>query len=220
MTLRALIIPLLLALGITAAHAQDDVLCRNGLFPSEQPFALARIGGKDRVFFEDDMDGCPWRGSGCRTRSYVVPGDLVIINRTREGYVCAFYPSASGGTAGWIASRNVELLPNPINPPLASWQGDWTSNGVSDITIRLDGGALRVTGESFWPGPEPSEMYPSIPIGELDGTIEPAGRRAHYSDDNLCEIDFTLLGDFLIAGDDRQCGGVNVSFSGVYRRAR
>ena len=99
MTLRALIIPLLLALGITAAHAQDDVLCRNGLFPSEQPFALARIGGKDRVFFEDDMDGCPWRGSGCRTRSYVVPGDLVIINRTREGYVCAFYPSASGGTA-------------------------------------------------------------------------------------------------------------------------
>ena len=28
----------------------------------------------------------------------------------------------------------------------------------------------------------------------------------------------TLLGDLLIAGDNRQCGGMNVSFSAVYRR--
>lgn len=219
MILRHLIVPLLLALGITAAHAQDDAMCRNGLFPSEPPFALARIGGSERAFFEDDMHGCPWRGSGCRTRSYVVPGDVVIINRTREGYVCAFYPSKGGGTAGWIASRRVELLPNPTSPPLAKWQGDW-SDGASDIVMRLDGGTLRVTGESYWPGPEPGEMYPSIHIGELDGTIEPVGQRAHYEDDNLCEVDFTLLGKYLIAGDNRQCGGVNVSFSGVYRRTR
>ena len=149
-----------------------------------------------------------------------MPGDVVIINRTRQGHVCAFYPSPGGGTAGWIASRRVELLPNPTNPSLARWQGNWSSEGVSDVRIRLVGGTLQVTGESFWPGPEPTKMYPSIHIGELDGTIEPAGQRAHYSDDNLCEVEFTLLGDFLIAGDNRQCGGVNVSFSGVYRRTR
>jgi hypothetical protein len=220
MPLRFLIVPLLLAFGTAAAQAQDNTTCRNGLFPDAPPFALARIGGTERAFFQDDMEGCPWGGADCRTRSYLVPGDVVIINRTYGGFVCAFYPSPSGGTAGWIASRQVELLPNPTNPPLAQWQGDWSSDGNPEVTITRSNGTLRVTGTAFWPGPQPTEQYPSIHIGEIDGTLAPAGQRAHYSDDDMCEIDFTLLGDFLIAGDNHQCGGVNVSFSGVYRRAR
>lgn len=220
MSLRYLIIPLLFAIGITAARAQDDAICRNGLFADAPPFALARIGGKEPAFFQSDSDGCPWRGAECRTRSYVVPGDVVIINRTREGYVCAFYPSPGGGSAGWLASRQVELLPNPTNPPRSQWQGDWSSEGNPTLSIRRDGAALRVTGQAFWPSPVPSENYPSVNIGTVDGTIEPAGQRAHYADDSLCEVDFTLLGEFLIAGDNRQCGGLNVTFSGVYHRVR
>lgn len=208
-----------LLLSATAAHAQvDEQWCRNGLFPSEPPFALGRIGGTGKAFFNNDMDGCPWQGTTCKARSYVVPGDVVIINRTLNGYACAFYPSKGGGTAGWIESKRIELMPNDTNPPMASWLGNWSSADNPTVTITSEVGILNVSGEAYWPGREPSPDYPSVHVGEIAGAITPSGNRARYSDGEGCTVDFTLLGEFLIAGDNLGCGGMNVSFSAVYRR--
>ncbi|PEQ14103.1 hypothetical protein B2G71_00305 [Novosphingobium sp. PC22D] len=219
MSIRKLIALPLALMGAQAALAQtDDPMCRNGLFPSEPPFALARIGGKERAYFQSDMDGCPWKGDACRARAYVVPGDVVIINRTRDGFACAFYPSSGGGTAGWIDSRRVELLPAPASPPLAAWLGTWSSEGNPTVRFERKLDTLHVSGEAFWPSPAPTSDYPSIHIGEIAGEVQVSGRLGHYADDAMCEVRFTLLGDYLIAGDNRQCGGVNVSFSAVYRR--
>lgn len=218
MPLRCLLALPLFALTATAASAQDDIMCRNGLFPSEPPFAPAEIQGKDRAYFHDDMNGCPWTGEACRTHAYVVPGDEVVIGRIANGYACAFYPSKGGGTAGWVGVERLRPLPVEADPPLSAWIGQWSSEGNPAVRFREKDGRVSVVGEAFWPGPEPTEMYPSPHIGEIDGPVTVLGNRGHYGDEDLCEVDFTLLGDLLVAGDNNKCGGMNVSFSAIYRR--
>ena len=208
----------LLTMAATAAHAQDN-LCRNGLFPTEAPFALAEIDGTGRAYFHDDTEDCPWAGgSDCRTRSYLVPGDTVIINRIGEGFACAFYPGKGGGTAGWISSNRLKLLRVENNPQLGAWIGTWSSEGNPELTLTPALGGIHAKGEAFWPGRPGTTDWPSIHVGEIDGPIRIVGHIGTYGDDNDCKVKFTLLGPFLIAGDNAQCGGANVSFSAVYQR--
>ena len=54
--------------------------------------------------------------------------------------------------------------------------------------------------------------------GAIGGAVERHGNRAH---EVQCDVRFALLGDILVAADPAmQCGGMNVSVSGVYRRVR
>ena len=48
------------------------------------------------------------------------------------------------------------------------------------------------------------------------------GDRARYDEDSehSCKVEFSLVGDTLIASDNGLCGGANVRFDGVYRRAK
>ncbi len=39
------------------------------------------------------------------------------------------------------------------------------------------------------------------------------------ADELDCKVAFVLLDKYLVATDNNQCGGVNVSFSGVYSRS-
>lgn len=210
-------LPLFLVTATGALAQEGEAICRNGLFPSEPPFALAEVSGADRVYFHRDMEGCP-QGEGCRTGAYVVPGDTVVISRLRRGFACAFYPGRGGGTAGWVRIAPLRLLPVEANPPLSAWIGGWSSGGNPAIRFWEELGALHVVGEAYWPGPPGSHDWPSTHQGEIAGPVERAGHRASYTDDALCEVNFTLLGDYLIAGSNRNCGGANVSFSAVYRR--
>ena len=78
---RSLLTALALFAASTTAQAQDSNWCRNGLFPSEPPFELAEVTAPGRTFFYDDAGACP-DGEGCRTRSYLIEGDKLLINRT------------------------------------------------------------------------------------------------------------------------------------------
>lgn len=208
-------------LAATPALAQDDAWCRNGLFPAEPPFGVADVTGKGRLWFHDDADGCPDKGEGaCRARAYVLPGDALVIGRARGQYTCAFYPSRGGGTAGWV--ETVRLRPRDIEPEpsAAAWSGTWTSAGNPVVVLREDDGILMARGEAWWPGPAPTRDYPTVHVGTIDGPLHVTGNRAAYADEDLCEIAFTLLGDWLVSADNNSCGGANVSFSGVLRRKR
>lgn len=209
----------MLVLGANAALAQDDPTCRGGLFTDDTQFALATVGGKSRAYFYDDNDGCPVTDSAkCRTSSYLVPGDTVVISRIRTKFACAFFPNDKGGTAGWIETRQLLLQPRDTREMPKAWLGGWNNSGNPQIRISKDLGALRVDGEAYWPGPPGTHDWPSTHIGEIGGRVELTGNKGFYEDENLCEIRFTLLGDYLVAHDNRQCGGANVSFSGVYVR--
>lgn len=213
----ALALPLMITTA-NAALAQDSTDCRSGLFFDDPPFALAEVNDRGRAYFHGDMKGCPWTGGACNSPSYVVPGDTVIINRIRNGYACGFYPGERGGNAGWLPTRQLTFLRMNTNPPLADWVGSWSSNGNPVLAISSRIGKLTVTGQSYWPGLPGTSDWPSTHIGELYGRLDRTGYTGTYGDSNLCKISFTLLAPYLIASDNRKCGGANVSFSAVYER--
>jgi hypothetical protein len=41
----------------------------------------------------------------------------------------------------------------------------------------------------------------------------------HYTEDDICTVNLALLGNYLLANDNNMCGGVNVRFWGVWKRA-
>lgn len=219
--------PALLALAAAAlalpaaamARDFDDLTCRNGLFADEPPFQLARVSGQNRAFFLGDLNGCP-EASECQLprQPFVVPGDVVLVSKLLPGHACAYYPNNAGGTAGYLPLGQLEFIEVPTAPGDDGWIGSWTDRASADFTIGLSREGPRVDGNAVWLGAVLPSGDRVIHDGQISGALTIFGNRAHY-DDGYCEVDFTLLGDFLIAGDNRGCGGVNVTFSSVYTRA-
>ena len=216
----------MIALGLAtfapvAALAQDTT-CRGGLFTQQDGFAQARVSEKRRTFFYEDMDGCPLlEGSldACRTNSYVIEGDRLVVGRSLGDFVCAFYPNYSGGTAGWIRRDRLAIEATDRAPPLSRWEGDWTDGASADVTILTKDDRTYIVGNAFWPARPEENDWPTIHIGEVEDRLAIDGNRANYADDNLCQLELTVLPDFLLIEDNRKCGGANVTFSGVYTHA-
>src|SRR5215213_3770921 len=60
-------------------------MCRNGLFPRDgKVYQMARITGKKGgkiYFYGDERKDCPGGGKDCRLKSYLLPGDEIIVSR-------------------------------------------------------------------------------------------------------------------------------------------
>ena len=205
------------------AHAGGDAqLCRNGSFAAqESAFALAKVAGTSRSYLRSDLPPCPNDSAACRGRGYVVPGDTVLTGATSAAYVCVLFPGRHGGSAGYV--RQDEILPQPVatNVPLSNWAGDWR-DGDNRIVMRVVGTRLTASGNAYWPSANPSlKERPGGPnLGEMSGSAIPVGNRAVFAGDDSadCRVTLTLLLPFLLAADNSRCGGMNVSFTGVYQR--
>lgn len=197
--------------------APEDAWCRNGLFPSEQSqLGLARAMAAPRTWFLNDGDtetGCPQKGAPCR-HGYVVPGQIVLTGKTRGGFVCAFFPNKVGGTAGWVPSSQLQSIP-VMAASLSDWAGKW-ADGDDDITIAVKGKSLDASGTAIWHG-----LNNDIHDGEFSAVAGPRGNHVTFSQGPHqydCQVHAVLVGSYLVVSDNRNCGGVNVNFDGVYRK--
>ncbi len=213
---------LLVLAAVTAARAQTpDDTCRNGSFPGNEPtVGRAQVTGAGRVAMLSDDSGCPAETSKCRGTTVLVPGAIVLSGHRHGDYVCAFDPAHDD--AGYLAAARLKTLPVDALPPLKAWVGLWR---YGDDTIRLTakGAMLSVDGEAYWPSAHPSaRQFPGGPnVGDLSGTATPKGNAvifADASDPQACSATLRLVGDVIVVADNGACGGMNVSFSGVYRR--
>jgi hypothetical protein len=215
----------MLALGVAASGqlaGNPENWCRGGFFTSESDeFRIGVVKGSKgtRAYFHnDDREDCP-SGRGCRGKAYLVPGDEVIVNREHEGYACGWYTNAAGeATVGWLEAKLLEFPERLIDASPKAWAGEWLY-AENSIELRpVDEGWLSVKGNAFWRG-----LGDNIHIGELDGRARPNGGVLEYSDGDDeydCKATMRFMGSFLIVADNQNCGGVNVTFSGVYRRKR
>ncbi len=189
--------------------------CRGGHFANYKPLRLAKAkvskwSGTGRVYFYDDRKDCP-KGKGCRRKEYIISGDRVLIVKSRhKGFVCAWYTSKKGTvTVGWLPSKNVQFLKTP-RPELNHWVGTW-KYADNHITIGVNKSRLDIDGNAFWKGSKDN-----IHIGEIDKRgVRPKGNRVKFSNDG-CRVTMRLIGTYLVVKDNFKCGGVNVTFSGVY----
>ena len=213
-----------LVLASAARAADDDLICRNGTFPTdEKTVGIAQVQGAAHLNFLEDAGGCPNEEARCRQRAYVVDGDLLLTGRSHGPYVCAFFANRVGGSAGWVPRDRLTALPVDVAPALSAWVGHW-ANGDDTIKLTAKAGALVADGQAYWPSANPplSERPGGPNLGDLSGTARPKGNRVVFADPDptSCAATLTLVGGLLVVADNNACGGMNVSFSGVYRRKK
>jgi hypothetical protein len=194
-------------------------LCRNGGFASDaKEFRAARVRGPrgSRAYFYGEDEGCPGPEAKCRQKTYVVSGDALVVSRAYGDYVCAWFQPARGyETVGWLRSDRLELSGPDADPAPARWLGEWALHENS-LSIRrgAKAGELRVEGSAVWHG-----IGDNVHVGEVAASAAPVGASLTLEDD-ICKLTLRLVGDFLVADDNGECGGVNVTFDGVYRRKK
>ena len=209
----------LLAAGGARAQNTDEDMCRNGLFPSQQEFALATVAGTaSRLYFFNDWDGCPQKGASCQTKAYVVPGDRLLLGKTHGDWSCAWYQGKSRETVGWVRRQDL-VVQTADAVQAADWIGTWKEvyKGPGRIGIARVGDTLQVNGKTRWIG-QNTENF-----GGIVGTLGIAGRHGHVDpaageEAFGCSADMVRIGDFLIVHDNGGCGGLNVRFDGLYVR--
>jgi hypothetical protein len=222
MTLRSVLVVLgLSVLGVGATTAAEPTYCANGSFPKMENVRMARAtpDASGKVRFRNDGEGCPAKPS-CAGKVYVVAGDELLMSQEVNGWVCAWYFSKKREYVGWIRPSEAKAEPTRT-PNLADWTGDWSAS--ADINIeRLRDGSLHVTGTALWYGLKNDAGEQVVHDGELDDSARPVGDRLEIGDPNEeygCRVVFTLVNGYLLAKDNGYCGGMNVSFTDVYRRA-
>ena len=195
---------------------------------------MARIvGTAERVPFVRDADGangCPNATDACRDRAYLVPGNQVIAGVVRRGFICVDYIGAKGDDrAGWVPSANVE---RQSLPPIdgADWIGTWKRTEAT-ITIRsAGGGRLKLSGDATFGEFDPDRVKRgAVNMGDFEANTVASGADLAFDvgdketlpvdkgDETDCKVWMRRIGPYLLADDNNACGGMNVTFRGIYQ---
>ena len=201
---------------------------------------VAKITATQVHFIQDLGDGCPSDGPACQAKAYVMKGDTVMTGVANGPYVCAFIPNKSGGSAGWVKPADIAEMTVSTTPPLQTWAGAWRQ-GDSVITLSVRDNALVADGTAPVPGAAaaaaaaaakpatpadattptatPDTTPAAPPVGKMSGVAQPVGDAVEFAaaDPSGCRVDLRLIGPFLAAKDNGQCGG-GARFAGVFRK--
>ena len=194
--------------------------CRNGFFPREsKDYSLAVVKGKkgEKIYFYgDERADCP-NNKNCRLKSYLIPKNEVLVSRKLGKFACVwFQPNKGSETVGWIPLQNLEFL--NLLQSFDEITGNWNfyDNQIK-IAKTAKSSVYKITGDATWKG-----LGDNVHIGELDGEAKIVGNDLKYgaeeTDEYACKVTMRLVGKYLIVSDNLNCGGANVTFSGVYRR--
>ncbi|KMO44391.1 hypothetical protein VQ03_03810 [Methylobacterium tarhaniae] len=189
------------------------------------PFVMGASGRK----------GCPGPDPACREKAFLVPGNLVILGGAQPGFVCATYVGKTGAVrSGWLPDGAVAPAPASPAPAAKDWTGTWTAPEQT-LVIRPGraAGTLDVKGDATYGALDPDRVRRgAVNIGQVEGEAAPKGADLAFTmgdkgtlpyaagDPSDCRLRLTLLPPFLLAEDNSACGGMNVSFTNLYRRTK
>jgi hypothetical protein len=212
--------------GATAARADQRLCAGVGLDEAPVP-RLGRIkADAGKVFFLTNgsaQNSCPSAAPECLEKAYVVAGDLVVLGLSHGDYVCADYDGGKGDRGGWLPSAAIEPAPMQSDP--AAWLGKW-KRIEAEIRIEKKSDGLKAEGDATFGALDPARVHRGgVNVGDFsgalvvkDGLATIADQDADPKDSFGCKVWLARSGIFLYVRDNGQCGGFNVSFSGLYRR--
>lgn len=212
----ALVMP---ACGVRAAGmAQGEPGCDQGAFvAANSALRFGRVSGAGPARLLVDGEDCPSPAAACRGAGAVPARQRLLLGRSKGGYVCVLVLSARGSATGWLARRQIAGHTAPVDPapPLAAWSGTWRQSD-NRITLSLEDGRIKGEGEAYWPA---RNVMPANE-GAFDGSAASTGNHLRFTstEPDACDVRMTLAGAFLIVDDNRQCGGHDASFFGVFVR--
>jgi hypothetical protein len=224
---------LLGAATLPSAHSAFEC----GFFDASKKLTLVRIESKSpKVNFvagpSKKAPNCPSSDAACRLKAFVTPGDEALIEASDATFVCATYVSARGtGTTGLLPRQAIQTV-TPDSSAGAKWDGVWR-RAEAKIVLKSRGDVVKISGSATY-GAEDAERVKrgAVNLGELDGEAKPRGNTLALGYDpdrsadlpnpeaakDSCAARLVLYGRYLVVEDNLGCGGMNVSFSGVYVR--
>ena len=227
--------PALLAFAaLTGAARAEGAVCSGAPFAQDGgDMTLMRVApGAPRAHFIADADsgvkGCPSAAPACRLKNFLVPGDEVIAGRPQDGFICVtFRAPRAKETSGFLPQAALQETAAPALK-LSDWAGKWNRVEAS-IEIKAADGRLAVTGDATYGAGDPRRVRSGgVNIGSIEGVAAPKGNvaalgegydgvKAPEAGDNAdCLVRLRLFGRYLAVEDNMNCGGHNVTFTGVY----
>ncbi|MVN87989.1 hypothetical protein GO986_14625 [Deinococcus sp. HMF7620] len=140
----------------------------------------------------------------------VMTGDLVLQAASVGGRRCTYVPGDASRTGLLRDQETQPLTVSTLTP------GTWERDANAGLTLTRQANQLRLTGMALFP-----TAGGSVNAGHLNGPLRRAGTAAPwlYADGD-CTAALWPVGTWLLVLDSGTCGGLNVSFSGLYRRVR
>ncbi|WP_188112678.1 lysozyme inhibitor LprI family protein [Rhizobium tropici] len=215
------------SISVLANAAQQKKDCFGFDAIDDDPLAarLYEVQPGDKVEFQ-----CPERSVFCKKGAFLLPGDQVVVSRVDGDKACAEYHSPAkraddDETAGWLPLNR--LVQKSLSP---HWVGRW-GDGDTTITAKPQSDKIRIDAKAdlqFGNGREGGQFaalidgtQPQAQFGYEPGDAGKSEKLLPYKDQSvpgLCRVKMSQLGRYLVVGDNRMCGGINVSFSRIYRR--
>jgi hypothetical protein len=199
-------------------------------FDVHHPAAIAKItADKPRVNFTKSAwqdAACPAATDTCTESAYLVPGDLMLVGKSNTAYICATYQSADDPkqrlTNGWLPSASLAPVAPAAAPMASDWIGGWVHAGAEiDISNAANGG-VTIHGEAIFRAAE------DIHNGVVDATAKPELGILTFADDgrvafdkagaDSCLMRMRRVEALLVVEDNGNCGGIDVTFTGFYRK--
>lgn len=201
--------------GAAAAVGSCGPLAAGGLDTVLRPARI--IGGGPAHFLLDPTPSCSEAACRKERGAYVLPGDIVAIGEPAGGAVCAHFFNGRTETGGWLPANRVQAGDDSAQP-LSAWSGRWQRDGLTELRITGEGRAIHASGETALDRGDDAAR-----TGAFDDTGVRADGMLHIgsgADPDDCRLAATLTGRYLAVLDNGRCGGLGVSFSGFYAKAR
>lgn len=232
-SLLALTIGLSLVPLVAIGEDENAANCFALEYDKNAPIGVAKIVGADTkaYFWKNAYDdkSCPAATPGCERKAYLRPGDVVMTGRAFGAFTCVSYVNAKQKeTTGWIAISAIEPRPPLTAPKMSDWLGKWHSRRDTmqgDIEImRGARGSFDVRGEATYAVTRENVRTGDFGIDHLDPNVathafvsggEKPFEKAGEGD---CAVRMSRIDQFLLVEDNGYCGGMAVTFTGLYRR--
>ncbi len=182
---------------------------------------------------------CPAEVDRCQLKAFLVPGDLVLAGPAMDSFICAHFIAPNARlvkeqfreTIGFLPLSELKEIPRSSNAGSA-WLGTWRRSAEAEIKIEPEaGGKLKILGSATFGALDPARVRRgAVNLGELEGTVaQPRtnviaigdgwdGSQPMGDDRSECRARLRLFAPYLVVEDNGGCGGINVSFTGVYIR--
>ncbi len=226
----------LMWLALTQVTPPDAECNPSGPSPGESAWSATVKSEQPRAhFLKSRLEGnlCPSADEACKKSSYLVPGDNVLAWSRWGDIFCVMYtPKKGATTVGRLWDTALDFHGLGKAPTASDWAGHWVRDEQAELTIRrLDDGQIEVEGEATWGGNDPVRVKNGgVHVGEIGPTrMRLTGYAIHFVDgrgnsppaaeaEYECAVDLQWREGKLLAKDNGQCGGMNVSFEGTYER--
>jgi hypothetical protein len=150
------------------------------------------------------------------TRTWKIGILLGIVPALGWGAGAAQNPHAAPPAAHGVAPASPDATEGE-SPFDGHYERTGTGKNEASLDILQVGpGVLRVKGLAVWVG---NAETGNVNTGDISGTMKPERLKAHFENMDGCKLDILFSAEGLkVENTTSECGGLNVTFDGAYKR--